>query len=149
MPSPTRLLLPGLGTKSCKAKERCCAAEQGQTHPTAINKAAQQAVTYARDHLFERGAVHARKDILASALDRSMGHANSSQVWKEFERRVQKGEFRLVENVGTGPHYTTAAMLHLEHETIATCSRETVAATVTRCLPGQIFGSPRRTATRS
>ena len=102
-----------------QARTQAQTKEQGQTHPTAINKAAQQAVTYARDHLFERGAVHARKDILAAALDRSMGQATSSQVRKEFERRVQTGEFRQVENVGTGPHYTTAAMLRLEHETIA------------------------------
>ena len=76
-------------------------------------------MTYARDHLFERGAVHARKDILAAALDRSMGQATSTQVREAFERRVEAGEFRLVENVGTGPHFTTAAMLRLEHETIA------------------------------
>ena len=94
-----------------KAQAHLQTKEQGQTHPTAIDKAAQQAVTYARDRFFERGAVHARKDILAAALDRSMGQATSSQVREEFKRRVQKGEFRLVENVGTGPHYTTAAML--------------------------------------
>jgi conjugative relaxase-like TrwC/TraI family protein len=80
---------------------------------------AQQAVTYARDHLFERGAVHAKKDILAAALDRGMGEATSRHVREEFERRVQAGEFRRVENVGTGPQYTTAAMLRMERETIA------------------------------
>ena len=80
---------------------------------------AQQAVTYARDHLFERGAVHAKKDILAAALDRGMGEATSSHVREEFERRVQTGEFRHIENVGTGPQYTTAAMLRMERETIA------------------------------
>jgi conjugative relaxase-like TrwC/TraI family protein len=82
------------------------------------NKAAQQAVTYARDHLFERGAVHAQKDILAAALDRGMGQTTSSQVRGEFERRVQTGEFCQVENVGTGTQYTTATMLRLERETI-------------------------------
>ena len=79
---------------------------------------AQQAVTYARDHLFERGAVHAKKDILAAALDRGMGEATSSHVREEFERRVQTGEFRHIENVGTGPQYTTAAMLRMERETV-------------------------------
>jgi conjugative relaxase-like TrwC/TraI family protein len=82
------------------------------------NKAAQQAVTYARDHLFERGAVHARKDILAAAMERGMGQVTSSQVREEFERRAQTGEFRQV-NVGTGPQYTTAATLRMERETIA------------------------------
>jgi len=80
---------------------------------------AQQAVTYARDHLFERGAVRAQKEILAAALERGMGQATSSQVREEFERRVQTGEFRHVEHVGTGPQYTTAATLRMERETIA------------------------------
>jgi predicted ribonuclease YlaK len=63
--------------------------------------------------------VHAKKDILAAALDRGMGEATSSHVREEFERRVQTGEFRHIENVGTGPQYTTAAMLRMERETIA------------------------------
>jgi conjugative relaxase-like TrwC/TraI family protein len=83
------------------------------------DKAAQQAVTYARDHLFERGAVRAQKDILAAALERGMGQTTHAQVRAEFERRVEAGEFRQVQNVGTGPQYTTAAMLRLERETIA------------------------------
>ncbi|WP_260741110.1 MobF family relaxase [Tunturiibacter lichenicola] len=95
------------------------AREQGQRQVREPdNKAAQQAVTYARDHLFERGAVHARKDILAAAMDRGMGQTTSSQVREEFERRAQAGEFRRV-NVGTGPQYTTAATLRMERETIA------------------------------
>jgi conjugative relaxase-like TrwC/TraI family protein len=98
------------------------AREQGQQQtrePERGVSQAQQAVTYARDHLFERGAVHAKKDILAAALDRGMGEATSSHVREEFERRLQTGEFRHVENVGTGPQYTTAAMLRMERETIA------------------------------
>jgi conjugative relaxase-like TrwC/TraI family protein len=94
------------------------AREQGQCQVREPDKAAQQAVTYARDHLFERGAVHARKDILAAALDRGMGQTTHARVREEFERRVQAGEFRQVENIGTGPQYTTAAMLRLERETI-------------------------------
>jgi conjugative relaxase-like TrwC/TraI family protein len=94
------------------------AREQGQRQVREPDKAAQQAVTYARDHLFERGAVHARKDILAAALDRGMGQTTSSQVRDEFERRVQAREFLRVENIGTGTQYTTAAMQRLERETI-------------------------------
>ncbi|WP_353070370.1 MobF family relaxase [Tunturibacter empetritectus] len=98
------------------------AREQGQQQtrePERGGNQAQQAVTYARDHLFERGAVHAKKDILAAALDRGIGEATSSHVREEFECRVQTGEFRQVENIGTGPQYTTAAMLRMERETIA------------------------------
>jgi conjugative relaxase-like TrwC/TraI family protein len=98
------------------------AREQGQQQtrePERGLSQAQQAVTYARDHLFERGAVHAKKDILAAALDRGMGETTSSHVREEFDRRLQTGEFRHVENIGTGPQYTTAAMLRMERETIA------------------------------
>ena len=79
----------------------------------------QQAVTYARDHVFERSAVEDRRDILEAALNRGMGQTTVIQVRDEFERRVQAGEFRAVEHVGAGQHYTTAAMLRMERETIA------------------------------
>ena len=98
------------------------AREQGQEQtpkPERGVSQAERAVTYARDHLFERGAVHAKKDILAVALDRGMGEATSRHVREEFERRIQTGEFRRMENVGTGPQYTTATMLRMERETIA------------------------------
>jgi conjugative relaxase-like TrwC/TraI family protein len=98
------------------------AREQGQQQtwePELGVSQAQQAVTYARDHLFERGAVQPKKDIMAAALDRSMGQATSSQVREEFERRAQAGEFLQVEHIGTGLQYTTAMMLHMERETIA------------------------------
>ena len=93
---------------------------QQQNHePDRSTSQAQQAMTYARDHLFERGAVRAQKDILAAALERGMGQTTHAQVRAEFERRVEAGEFRMVEHVGTGPQYTTAAMLRLERETVA------------------------------
>jgi len=57
-------------------------------------KMAQQAVTYARDHVFERSAVQDERAILQSAMDRSMGQASASQVRAEFDRRTTQGEFR-------------------------------------------------------
>ncbi len=52
-------------------------------------KVAQQAVTYAREHVFERSAVQDERAILQAALERSMGQASASQVREEFERRAQ------------------------------------------------------------
>ncbi len=54
------------------------ARERGQrhVHEPALNRstvAAQQAVTYARDHLFERSAVLDRRELLEAALNRGMG----------------------------------------------------------------------------
>jgi conjugative relaxase-like TrwC/TraI family protein len=83
-------------------------------------KMAQQAVTYARDHVFERSAVQDERAILQSAMDRSMGHASAAQVRAEFDRRVAQGEFQTVEGApgAAGRQYTTAAMLRMERETV-------------------------------
>ena len=55
-------------------------------------KAAQQAVTYAREHVFERSAVQDERAILQAALERSMGQASAAQVRGEFERRAARPE---------------------------------------------------------
>jgi conjugative relaxase-like TrwC/TraI family protein len=82
---------------------------------------AQQAVTYARDHVFERSAVNDERAILASAIDRSMGQASASQLRAEFERRATQGEFLTVRAApgAAGGQYTTAAMLRMERETVS------------------------------
>ena len=94
------------------------AREHGQRQNHDPEKAAQQAVTYARDHLFERSAVEDRRSILESALNRGMGETTYSQVRQEFDRRLQAGEFRQAQASVRGPQITTAAMLRMERETI-------------------------------
>ena len=54
---------------------------------------AKQAVTWARDHVFERSAVQDRRAILETALARGMGETTYAQVRQEFERRIEAGEF--------------------------------------------------------
>ena len=95
------------------------AEQQTRLHAYEPAQAARQAVTYARDHVFERSAVEDRRDILEAALNRGMGQTTIAQVRQEFERRVQTGEFIAVEHVGTGQQYTTATMLRMEREIIA------------------------------
>jgi conjugative relaxase-like TrwC/TraI family protein len=99
------------------------ARERGQRHvqELALNRstvAAQQAVTYARDHLFERSAVLDRRDLLEAALNRGMGETTYAHVRQEFEQRAARGEFRTVDHAGAGQQYTTAAMLRMEREII-------------------------------
>ena len=83
-------------------------------------KAMQQAVTYARNHTFERSAVQDERSILQSVLDRGMGKLSYGQARDEFERRVANGEFRKLENEAgrAAPQYTTAEMIRLEKEII-------------------------------
>ena len=57
-----------------------------------------QAVTYARNHVFERSAIQDERSILQAAISRSMAQATYEQVRNEFAQRVQRGEF-----VAVGP----------------------------------------------
>jgi ATP-dependent exoDNAse (exonuclease V) alpha subunit len=79
---------------------------------------AKQAVTWARDHVFERSAVQDRRAILETALVRGMGETTYAQVRQEFERRLEAGEFREVWHVGAGRQYTTAVMVRMEREIV-------------------------------
>jgi conjugative relaxase-like TrwC/TraI family protein len=79
---------------------------------------AQRAVTWARDHVFERSAVEDRRAILEAALGRGMGETTYAQIRQEFERRIETGEFREVSHDGAGRQYTTTAMMRMEREII-------------------------------
>ncbi len=96
------------------------AREQSFNRAETPEKAMQQAVTYARNHTFERSAVQDERSILQSVLDRGMGKLNYGQARDEFERRVSNGEFRKLEDDAgrAAPQYTTAEMIRLEKEII-------------------------------
>jgi conjugative relaxase-like TrwC/TraI family protein len=80
---------------------------------------AERTVTWARDHVFERSAVHDRRSILESALARGMGETTYASIRQEFERRVRTGEFREVAHNGADLHFTTTGMIRMEREIIA------------------------------
>jgi conjugative relaxase-like TrwC/TraI family protein len=89
-----------------------------QRHVYEPDRIAQQAVTYARDHLFERSAVLDRRDLLEAALNRGMGETTYAHIRQEFAQRAARGEFRTVNHGGAGQQYTTAAMLRMEREIV-------------------------------
>jgi conjugative relaxase-like TrwC/TraI family protein len=96
------------------------AREHTQLHTPRSDKTEQQAVTYARNHVFERFAVQDERSILQAAISRSMAQATYGQVRHEFAQRVQRGEFLAVSH-GEGraaPLYTTAEMVRMEQEII-------------------------------
>jgi conjugative relaxase-like TrwC/TraI family protein len=80
---------------------------------------AQRAVTWAKEHVFERSAVQDRRAILETALTRGMGETTSVRIQQEFDRRINTGEFREVSHVGAGRQYTTASMVGMEREIIS------------------------------
>ncbi len=90
-----------------------------QRHVYEPDRIARQAVTYARDHLFERSAVLDRRDLLEAALNRGMGETTYAHIRQEFSQRAARGEFRTVDHAGAGQQYTTAAMLRMEREVVA------------------------------
>ncbi|MGA9041082.1 MAG: MobF family relaxase [Terriglobales bacterium] len=94
------------------------ARQHKQYHMQEPEMQAQRAVTWARDHVFERSAVQDRRAILETALVRSMGETTYAQVRQEFERRIEAGEFREVLHIGAGRQYTTAVMVRMEREIV-------------------------------
>src|SRR5271169_1960018 len=94
------------------------ARQHGQYQMPEPEVQAKQAVTWARDHVFERSAVQDRRAILETALARGMGETTYAQVRQEFQRRIETGEFREVSHVGAGRQYTTAVMVRMEREIV-------------------------------
>lgn len=85
--SRQRRYCAGIGSwRHGEQAERVVAAarERGLQQVRAPEIAAREAVTYARDHLFER------------ALSRGMGRATHGDVRREIERRTAAVEFRAV-----------------------------------------------------
>jgi len=94
------------------------AREHGQHRMQQPEVRAQQAVTWARDHVFERSAVHDRRAILETALARSMGETTYSNIQQEFQRRIDTGEFQEMSDVRASKQYTTRTMVGMEREII-------------------------------
>src|SRR5271154_6236823 len=100
------------------------ARQHGQYQTPEPEVQAKQAVTWARDHVFERSAVQDRRAILETALVRGMGETTYAQVRQEFERRIETGEFREVSHVGAGRQFTTAVMIRMEREIVGRMQEE-------------------------
>jgi conjugative relaxase-like TrwC/TraI family protein len=94
------------------------AREHGQHRMQQPEMKAQQAVTWARDHVFERSAVQDRRAILETALARSMGETTYASVRQEFRRRIDTGEFQEISDVRAGKQYTTRTMVGMERKII-------------------------------
>jgi conjugative relaxase-like TrwC/TraI family protein len=94
------------------------ARQHGHQQMQEVRVQAQSAVTWARDHVFERSAVQDRRAILETALARSMGETTYSNIQQEFQRRITTGEFQELSQVGARRQYTTRAMAGMEREII-------------------------------
>jgi len=100
-----------------EARERA----QMQQHNPDRNIRAKEAVTYARDSLFEREAVADERLILRDALRRGMGETTYAEVRSDFEMRRERGDFRSVEaaKYASGRIFTTPETVAAERANVA------------------------------
>jgi len=86
--------------------------------PEKTQKAAQEAVTFARERSFEREAVTDERALFRDALRRGMGETTYAQVRASVEARLASGEFQLVNapKHGSARQFTTAETIQAEKE---------------------------------
>src|SRR4029077_1761172 len=94
------------------------ARQHGHQRMQDVKALAQSAVTWARDHVFERAAVQDGRAILETALARSMGETTYSNIRQEFQRRINTGEFQELSQIGARRQYTTRVMAGMEREIV-------------------------------
>ncbi|MGI4827178.1 MAG: MobF family relaxase [Janthinobacterium lividum] len=100
------------------------ARERQQSQPlqriTDAPSRAQEAVTYAKQGTFEREAVSDERLLMRDALRRGMGDITYPEVRRNFDRRVESGEFQTVAATkhATGRQFTTPETMAMERSTV-------------------------------
>lgn len=94
------------------------ARQHGHQRMQQVKAQAQSAVTWARDHVFERSAVQDGRAIMETALARSMGETTYASIRQEFQRRINTGEFQELSLIGARRQYTTRAMAGMERQIV-------------------------------
>ncbi len=84
-----------------------------------LRRRAQEAVTFARDHVLERQAVVNRTEIEKQALRRGQDLTTYDAIKSEIEKRIGAGELVAIER-GRGPEMSSREMLRLERENLET-----------------------------
>ena len=81
---------------------------------------AQEAVTWARDKVFEREAVSDERGIFRDALRRGMGEIRYAEIRTNFEARRAAGEFQTIDGPkhASGRRFTTRQVLADEREVV-------------------------------
>jgi conjugative relaxase-like TrwC/TraI family protein len=98
------------------ARER---ARQQHVQPETSDKA-KEAVTFARESVFEREAVVDERRILRDAMRRGMGETTYREIRSEFEARYSGGDFQIVggPKYASGRRFTTPATIAAERTNV-------------------------------
>ena len=93
---------------------------QPAQRPNSPETSAQEAVTWARDKIFEREAVSDERGIFRDALRRGMGEVRHGEIRSNFEARQDAGEFQEVDRPkhSSGRRFTTRQALADEREVV-------------------------------
>jgi len=88
--------------------------------PNPVETHAHEALTWARDKLFEREAVGDERAIFRDALRRGMGNVRHSEIRVSFEARQRAGEFLEIEGRkhASGRLFTTRAVMRAELDVV-------------------------------
>jgi conjugative relaxase-like TrwC/TraI family protein len=91
-----------------------------EQRPKRVEMRAQEAVTWARDKVFEREAVGDERGIFRDALRRGMGEIRYPEIRANFEARTTAGEFQQVEapKHASGRAFTTQQVIGAERDVI-------------------------------
>ncbi|WP_348266203.1 MobF family relaxase [Edaphobacter sp. DSM 109919] len=94
-------------------------AQQQEREPQQISRA-KEAVTFARDSIFEREAVADERAILRDALRRGMGETSYRDIRAEFDERRGAGQFRSVQGMkhDSGRSFTTPETIAAERANV-------------------------------
>jgi conjugative relaxase-like TrwC/TraI family protein len=81
---------------------------------------AKEAVTFAKESIYEREAVADERALLTQALRRSVGEATYTEIRSEFRTRREAGEFRSVQGdkYSSGRQFTTPEMIAAERANV-------------------------------
>jgi conjugative relaxase-like TrwC/TraI family protein len=85
--------------------------------PAEARRRAQEAVTFARDHVLEREAVARRAEIEKQAIRRGSRLVTYGAIKAEIDKRIVAGELVEIER-GRGPEITSREMIELERANI-------------------------------
>jgi len=88
--------------------------------PSEVSVKAKEAVTFARDSVFEREAVVDERRILRDAIRRGMGETTYREIRSEFEARRAAGDFRMVDSpkYASGRRFTTPETITAERANV-------------------------------
>jgi conjugative relaxase-like TrwC/TraI family protein len=103
--------------------EMIVTAARGRAHQQVRQESsaqAKEAVTFARQSVFEREAVADERRILRDALRRGMGEATYREIRSEFETRRAAGDFRVVGSpkYASGRRFTTPETIAAERASV-------------------------------